>query len=53
MKHHKAKIDFSLVEKARDMYEYEKIQIKVISHKLNVPYWTLVDWLYYRTRVYK
>ncbi len=57
-KHHRSKLPFEIVEKARDMREYEKMEIRDIQHKLSssgidVPYWTLVDFIYYRTRVYR
>ena len=55
-KHHRAKVGFNLVEKARDMYEFEETKIKDIQAYLSeygydVPYWTLVDWLFYITRI--
>ena len=55
MKHHKAKVDFSIVERARDMREFENMEINSIVDKLQkegyfVPYWTMVDWCLYRTR---
>jgi hypothetical protein len=51
--HHKAKIAFSVVEQARDLKEFENMELKEIAEKLSVPYWTVVDWCLYRTRVYK
>ena len=58
MKHHKAKADFAIVERARDMREYENMEIKEIIDKLQdeghfIPYWTMVDWCLYRTRCFK
>ena len=58
MKHHKAKVEFSIVERARDMREYENMEIKEIVSKLQeeghyIPMDTLIDWLYYRTRAYR
>jgi hypothetical protein len=54
-KHHKAKIAFSVVEKARDLKEHDELRLKDIKIKLSeqgheVPENTLIDWLYYRTR---
>jgi len=53
-KHHRAKVGFDIVEKARDMFEFEGVKITDIQgyiseYGYDVPYWTLVDWLYYRT----
>ncbi len=51
--HHRAKIEFKIVEKCRDMREYDGLQIKDIAKWAGVPYWTVVDWVFYRTRIYK
>jgi len=50
--HHKAKNDFSVVEKARDMREFQDMELKDIAKNLNIAYWTVVDWCLYRTRIY-
>jgi len=53
--HHNTKIPFSVVEQARDLRDYGK-EIKEIMYQFEewgytVKYWTLVDWLYFRTRI--
>lgn len=48
-KHHKAKADPQTVELARKMHE-SGIGPKEISERLNVPKFTIYDWVYYKTR---
>jgi len=50
--HHRSIHPFEIVERARDMREYDKMMVKDIAERLGVAYWVVVDWVYYRTRVY-
>lgn len=57
-KHHRAKFDFSVVRRARELREYWGYPTKKILKILeeeghSVPWNTLNGWLYYRTRVSK
>lgn len=56
--HHRAKIPFELVEKARDYYESTGSVTKAQSmmyklHNLYIERNTLKDWCYFKTRVNK
>ena len=48
--HHKAKEPEWVVNAARGLRELGWTYLR-ISNKLEVPYWTVRDWLTYRTRI--
>ena len=53
--HHRAKAEFEIVERARDLKEHDNMKLEDIRDLLQkeghfIPYDTLVDWCFYRTR---
>ena len=55
MKHHRAKAEFEVVERARNLKEFDNMKLEDIRDLLQkeghfIPKDTLIDWLFFRTR---
>jgi len=50
--HGKARVEFSVVEKCRDLHEYEKKNTREIAELMGLNKDTIRDWIEFRTRIY-
>jgi len=52
MDHGKAKVEFSIVERCRDLHEYDKMNTREIAELMGLSKETIRDWVGFRTRIY-